>query len=343
MTADSLVIGGQAIEPGTKRIVRLRVTQDLDGGEVAITVHAFRGLQPGPTLGVFGVQHGDEWWAVDLMRRLVGQLDASVMRGNVVVVPVCNPIALGLVQRNTQPESDGPDQNRIWPGTHTWLAESMAKVIDREVLHHLDALLDFHLGPWGSSFGEVFYGIDYPDPQLVQRCHELAVAFGYPSIGKGKVVEIFPGPRSLMGYAGTTLGIPALGVEIGGGGWGTEQERGWFDDAIRGVKNAMRHMGILDEPLDRPARLLTYTRTTRVNPTVGGLLLPERERDQLLREVKKGELLARVISPYTFEELERLEAPYDGWLVYMARSYPVRAGAWGFGVAATEGAEWIEA
>jgi predicted deacylase len=263
------------------------------------------------------------------------------MSGTVLMVPVCNPIALGIGQRNTQHESDGPDQNRIWPGVNTWLAESMTKVIDREVVQRCDALLDFHLGPWGSAFAEVFYGIDYPDQALVQRCRDLALAFGYPAVGQGRVVEVFPGPRSLMGYAGAVLGIPALGVEIGGGGFGREEEQEWEDDTVRGVINVLKKMAVWAGPLARPERLLTYTRKHRVNPRCGGYLVPERRPEKLLREVKKGEILGRIFSPYTFEELEILRAPVDGWIGFMPRTYAIRPGHWGFGIVDADGAEWI--
>ena len=61
--------------------------------------------------------------------------------------------------------------NRVWPGSHTWHAEMMTKVIVREVLTHADALLDFHPSPWGSAMGQVVYGGDYPDGELAERCH----------------------------------------------------------------------------------------------------------------------------------------------------------------------------
>ena len=64
--------------------------------------------------------------------------------------------------------------------------------------------------------------------------------------------------------------------------------------------------------------------------------------DKLQREVKQGELLGKIISPYTFEELERLEAPCDGWLKWVSRPYPVRPGEWALGIADADGAEWIK-
>jgi uncharacterized protein len=339
---DSSTIVLDQVQPGTRRVFRLPVTTDLDGGEVAVWVHALRGVRPGPTLTLIGVQHGDEWKGLEILRQAVEQIDPASINGTVLVVPVANPVAFGNGQRNTQPESDWPDMNRAWPGIHTWLAESITKVIDREVLAQSDVLLDFHPGMWGSAFYAVLYGADYPDRELAQRCHNLGVAFGHRCLGKGKLIQVFPGPRSMRAHAGMKYGIPSLVVEIGGAGFGLEREQGWTNDALRGIRNVMRHLEMIDgEPLEKPERMLIYEHTARVNPTVGGLLLPERDPDELLREVRAGELLGRMVSPYTFEELERLVAPVDGWLYYIARSYTLRPGHWAYGVIAREGAEWI--
>jgi predicted deacylase len=217
----------------------------------------------------------------------------------------------------------------------------MAKAIDREVLRHCDAVLDFHCGSWGAAFGMLHCGSDYPDPDLVKRVLEMAVAFGGPIIHVSEVAGVFPGPRSVLAYSATKLGKPGVAVEVNGAGFGAELEGRWTAEGVTGIKNVMRYLGILDEPLEKPKRILKHTKGVRVNPSVGGLLVPEREPEELGREVKKGELLGRIISPYTFEELERLESPCRGWLRYMARSYPIRPGDWAFGVACAEGAEWI--
>lgn len=337
----TLSVGQHKIQPFTKTAVPLRVTQNLDGGEVTIWTHVIAGARSGPTLGVFCVQHGDEWIGIELVRQLVERLDPSTMSGTVLAVPVCNPVALGLGTRNTQPESDGPDLNRVWPGANTWLAESIAKLLAREVIVHCDGILDFHPGPWGATFADAKYGTDYPNPEVNTRTRDMAIAMGYRCVGKGKVVAHFPGPRSLAGYAGAELGIPALSLPRGGVGFGRTLEQQWIDEDIRGIKNAMRYLGILTEPLEKPERMLIYEQVVRVDPTVGGILKPVNDPDQFLREVKRGEILGRVISPYTFKELECLEAPCNGWIVYFGRTYPVRPGNWSFGLAAAEGAEWI--
>jgi predicted deacylase len=54
--------------------------------------------------------------------------------------------------------------------------------------------------------------------------------------------------------------------------------------------------------------------------------------DAFGREVRRGERLGRIISPLTFEVLEELISPGDGYLAYWARNYPVRPGDWCYGV-----------
>ena len=187
-----LVVGGTPIEPGTKQVVRTRVTQDLDGGEVALYVHAIRGSRPGPTLALTTAQHGDEWFGPMMFRHLIATFDPAEIAGTILAVPVANPVAFGLGQRNTQHESDGPDMNRAWPGLDTWHAETMTKVIAREVLAHADVLLDFHPSPWGSAMGQVVYGGDFPDESLTERSHAMALAFGWKNIGRGRLFRSSP-------------------------------------------------------------------------------------------------------------------------------------------------------
>jgi predicted deacylase len=184
------------------------------------------------------------------------------------------------------------------------------------------------------------YGQDYPDASLVQKSRDIAIAYGYPCVEAVNAIAAFPGPRSLMAYAAMALGIPGIISEVGGAGWGLELESAWLAENVKGTRNVMRHLGILNEPLVRPEKILYCDRTIRVNPTVGGLIIPEHQPDTLLREVRKGELLAQVVSPYTLDTIERLESPCDGWLFYMCRSYPVRPGNWGFGVLPKTNARW---
>lgn len=342
--SNEIELGGTKVAGGSHQVVKLPVTIDLHGGEVAVFVHVFAGKEPGPTLLLTGIQHGDEFMELELFHRIVKKTDPQQLKGNLLVIPVCSPTALRSIERITQVSSDGPDLNRVYPGKFNWIPEQIAKVISSEVLPKADALIDFHYGIWGSGIGFMAHGNDYPDDAVTEKSRLMAHAFGHPIVNRGNFVGVFPGPGSMLGYAGAQLGIPGLAGEIGVAGFSWEIEDHWTKVNERGVRNVMIHMGILDGEMELPERMLFFSKHHRIEPTHGGLLVPEREPEEMGREVKKGELLARVISPYTFEELQRLEAPSDGLLTLIARTYPVRPGDWAFGIAdlSDPDSTWIE-
>ncbi|MGQ0568843.1 MAG: succinylglutamate desuccinylase/aspartoacylase family protein [Armatimonadota bacterium] len=344
-TRDELSIGGHLVGPGERRAIRLPITTGLNGAELALWVHVVRGRTPGPVLTLLSTLHGGEWFSIDVLRQIVRGTDPATLQGAVIAVPVANPPALARQTRNMPDESDSPDLNRIFPGTHTWTSDQLASAIAREVMPQASCLLDFHMGPWGSAFQDILIGDDYPQPGLSDETERLALAFGSPIIRRAKVVSGFPGPKSSIGYAGGVLGIPALGVEVGGVGFGPRLEDIWRQRTVDGVRAVMGALGMIDgAPNPRPSRQLIYRTGHRVNPTKGGFLRSSFGGDALGREVDKGTLLGEVMSPYTLTAIEQLRAPARGLLFYVARDYPVRPGDWAFGIANTEDgtARWVE-
>ena len=233
--------------------------------------------------------------------------------------------------------------NRLWPGGFNWIAEQCAATISRVVLPKVNALIDFHFGMWGNTLGLNTYGDDFPDAKLNEAVRKLAFAYGFPLLHRVHVCAGYPGPRSVMGFAGLKFGIPGFAAEVGGMGFGLEYENKLHDLNQKGVVNVMRHLGMLPGAPELPSKFLDYTVNHRVDPSKGGLLIPEHEPDHILREVKKGEVLARIVSPYTFEEIEKLVAPCDGVLNLVPRTYMVRPGDWAFFVADTTApdSKWV--
>lgn len=338
-----LSIGGQSCQPGTRQVVALPVTTDLSGAQIKLYVYVVHGQEPGPTLALLSTLHGSEFWSIETVRRLVQGLELSRLKGTVLAVAVGNPVALQMLTRATPDESDASDLNRVFPGYNTWITEQLASVITAEVLNNADYLIDFHIGPWGCCMGTIMYGTDF-DEDVFRKSRDLAFAFGYPCIQTGKIASGFPGPRSSCGYAGAVLKRPNLIVEIGGAGFGKAIEEAWYKVNLDGLRNIMIHIGMLEGKLDLPDRYLTWAKRWRVNPSVGGYLFPEIPPNALMRQVAKGEVLGKVISPYTFEVLEELAAPGDGVVFYTARDYPVRPGDWAWGVIDLndEGTKWVD-
>ncbi len=343
--ATRLTLGGQSVQPGTRQAIRLPVTVGLNGAELALWVHAVRGREDGPAVALLSGLHGGEWFCWEALRRLVAGTDPAGLRGTLLVVPIANGPALALNTRNIPDESDSPDANRIFPGPLTWTNDQIVATLCREVLAHATHVLDLHMGPWGSAFQDILIGSEFPKAGVAEESEQLALAFGSPIVRRANVMAGFPGPRSSIGYAGGVLGIPGLGVEVGGAGFGRQVEERWHRATLDGLQAVMGVLGMIeDAPDPRPARQLIYEKAYRVNPKRGGILRSRFRADALATAVERGTLLGEVISPYTFEVLEELRAPADGLLYYVARDYPVHPGDWAFGLASTgEGAvRWVE-
>ncbi len=312
---------------------RYPVTTDLHGGEIRLAVHEITGARDGPTLALLSSLHGGEWLSIEMVRRLVVRLDPAAMAGRVLAVPVGNPAALNHLTRNTPDESDSADLNRIFPGQFTWLADLLARAITEHILKKCQYVIDMHLGLWGSSFYTVVWPKDLPDADQVKRAGIMAHAYGCPMVFHRNVVTEFPGPRSAVGYAGAQLGVVPLVVEIGGAGFAPELEERWIEENVNGMMSVMRAIGMLPGEPIRLERYFHYTRNIRVNPSVAGYLLPEIGPEALTRDAPAGTMAGRVISPYSFEELEVLRAPVRGVWTLIARPYPVRPGYWAYAVA----------
>lgn len=328
--------------------VHLPVARDLTGRMVGIDVIVHQGAQPGPTLTVLSGMHGDEWLHLEFFRRLDAELDPAALRGRVLMVPIANASAFGVQMRNVLHEVDAPDMNRVFPVTprpQNGLPEQLAATLAKEVLARSDALLDFHLGIWGSTLGSSIIGTDFSDAGVRAKCKELALVFGLPLIFEVKMMSVFPGPRAAQAYTGEVLKIPSCGSFHGGAGFDADLEDDWMGANYRGIRNVMRHLGMEDGPIELPERYLSYEVVQRISPKSAGYLLPERRRDVFGRELKEGELLGRILNPFTLETIEELRAPMDGYLAYWARNYPVHPGGWAFAVVPRDhaGTRWIDA
>lgn len=310
-------------------VKRLPVTTDLDGSEIEIVVNEVRGSEPGPTLAIVSALHGSEWLAPIANIDLLSHVDSGTLHGTLLVVPVANPIAFASGTRNIRDESDSPDLNRSFGGKQAWLADQLARVLSEQVLAEADAVIDFHCGPWGAAMDVVGCPSDYSDAELNHRALGLAKAFGRPFIRRVPMVSEFPGPKSMIGYAGEKLGVPAIVAEVGGVGFDAEVESAWKQMLIDGVLGVMVHLGMLDwAQIETTAEFVGAAH--RVNPTLGGMVEPVLGAERLMKPVEEGELLGRVWSPYSFAVVEELRAPVSGVLGMVPTAHPARPGDWAY-------------
>ncbi|MEA2584149.1 MAG: uncharacterized protein QOF33_2234 [Thermomicrobiales bacterium] len=327
-------------EPG-RSWFRVPLTTDLHGGQLNLTVHAVRGAEPGPTVAVVATVHGNEWFYIDVVRRLLDELQPETLRGTVLAVPVANPAAFGQLVRATPDASDTPDLNRTFPGRYNSITEQLAQALDTHVLAHSDYLIQYDCGPWGWAIAEVMYGSDFPDPAVSEKSRDLAVAYGHPVIRAAALMAEHPGPRSMAGFAASRYNIPSILPEIGGSGFGPDVEASWVTANVTGTKSVLQHLGMLPGATPRPERTYICRRRWRVNPSIAGMLEPNLTPEDLGKPVRANDLVGVVRDPYTLEVLEELRAPGDGLLFYVARHQPVRPGDFSIGIMDTENADVV--
>ena len=82
-----------------------------------------------------------------------------------------------------------------------------------------------------------------------------------------------------------------------------------------------------------------------IRPHHGGILVPEVHVPDLAREVPGGTVLGRIYSPYTFELLETITAPFARTLLVLLRDNlaPIHPGAYMYMVGDAATAELLPA
>jgi uncharacterized protein len=336
MTA--LKIAGLEVRPGEQAKALLHVTRTLRG-DLNIPVHVVNGTQSGPVYAVLCNVHGDEAMPLLAALALKRSLDPARMRGAVVFLPVSNPLAFSDFRRESNEQRENTDLHRTFPGNARGsVTEMIAKVLADKVLAQADALLDMHSGGQG---GRIHQRIDLnEEANGTVREQSLALC---RSFGAGVVHVNFLPPSTAVGHL-NARGLPASGVEIGGTYMSAEMTDEFVARAVRGMRNQMKQLGMLDGAPELPASQLLFTRKERkeANPTRGGYIVSNANRiGDLGRRVRKDEVLGVVIDPYTMEEVESLNAPCDGVLFFTRMSGPAEAGAKGYAVADAAGLKEI--
>jgi len=274
------------------------------GFELGLTVLKIEGAQPGPRVGISAMIHGDEIEGLLILRELWRTIDASQLRGSLWLLPVANPLAMEAISRNTP--IDMLDMNRVFPGQPAgWLSEQQAHVIAHGFIDEIDALIDIHAGgtfPW-VDYCYVVNDAAWSRAFLSQLLYQPAASY----------------PGTTATYA-TARGIPVNVVEIGGG---YQDQATHIANGVRGLTNTLRSKGMLAGPVEQRHDQLLMREMTVMRPRNGGVCVP-RQRLVPGTQFDGAQPLADIVSPYTFETLETLVAPYERNIVVLARNYMTR-------------------
>jgi hypothetical protein len=312
-------VAGKTFGPRERGIVRLPVTTMASGQPLEIAVHVRAGAAPAPVAALVAMHHGDEVYALEVLRSVAQRLAGIEPLGTIVLVPMANPTAFEAGTRHTP--LDMMNLNRLFPGRKDgWLTEQLAAALTHALLGRLDLLIDVHSG---ADATEVDYTYTRPrTSDLARRIHELALLAGARALWET------PLPAGTLAGEAERRGIPWCVIESGGSpAFGTQRLAHTVERAV----DVLCAAGVLPGTPRASQAEVVIREGAAVRPSRGGLYVPRHGSEIMGRPIAKGTVVGTVLSPHTFEELEVLSAPYEPSYVMMARTRPSRVHAGDYG------------
>ena len=304
--AEPLALLNAEIAPGTYEQLPWTATELFEGVPVSTPVLVVNGKLPGPTLCLTAAVHGDELNGIEMVRRIMHDLDPQKLSGAVLGVPIVN---LQGFRRSSRYLPDRRDLNRYFPGNPSGSAAArIAYSFFVEVVLHCDALIDLHTG----SFERTNL------PQLRADLRNPDVVTLTQGFGATVILHSSPAEGTLR-YAATAAGIPAVTLEAGGP---SQLELKEVKHGVKGIETLLHTLGMV-----RKMRLWgdpepVYYRSTWVRANRGGILLAD---VSLGSTVRQGDLLGTITDPMN-NATARLYSPYSGRIIGMARNQVVMPG-----------------
>jgi predicted deacylase len=319
---EDITVGEITVKPGRKRRIDLPFARVATGSEESLPIAVINGRSAGPHVWLSGAVHGDELNGVEIVRRVIGELDAKSLRGAVIAVPIVNPLGFMMESRYLP---DRRDLNRSFPGSKRGsTASRLAHLFMDEVVSKCSVGIDLHTATnHRTNIPQIRADLD--DPATLK----LAKAFGAPfsiharlRAGSLRKAAVAMGARVLVYEAGEAHRFNEDAIEMG----------------FNGVMRTLRSMGMIEARLRRaqPTRLIRRTRWLRARR--GGLV---DVRVALGQYVEKGEPVAAISDAFG-RRPTLSKANETGWVIARTLQPVVNSGDALMHIAAETGPELDE-
>jgi predicted deacylase len=297
---------GAEVAPGTRKRLTWTSGAAIEGFASPVPVIVLNGKGAGPVLCLTAAVHGDELNGIEVVRRVLDDIDVEELNGAIIGVPIVN---IQGFYRGTRYLPDRRDLNRYFPGNARGSAATrMAHAFFTEVVRHCSALIDLHTGSLNrTNLPQVRANLNIPS---VSR---MTQAFG------ATVVLHSVGDKGSLRRAATESGIPSVTFEMG------EPMRVQSEQVEHGAKAIETLMYSLGMTRQRrywgdPEPVYYASKWVRVDN--GGILFSD---VALGERVSEGELLGVVTDPISNRQY-RIYAPISGRILGMALNQVVLPG-----------------
>jgi len=305
-TATAMTVLGSLIEPGTAQRLSWSATELFEGVPVSTPVLVVNGALPGPTLCLTAAVHGDELNGIEMVRRVMHDLDPEKLSGAVIGVPIVNVQGF---RRGSRYLPDRRDLNRYFPGNPNGSAAArIAHSFFTNVVAQCDALIDLHTGSFErANLPQIRADLRNPDVlTLTEGFGSMVILHSTPAVGT-------------LRYAATRAGIPAVTLEAGGP---AQLELNEVKLGVKGIETLVNTLGMVKRHRLWSEPEPVYYRSSWVRADNGGILLAD---VSLGSTVRKGDVLGTITDPMNNARTE-LRSPYSGRIIGMARNQVVMPG-----------------
>lgn len=317
-SGEPLILLGTEVPPSTATRLSWSPSQSFEGIAVPTPVLVVNGAKAGPTLCLTAAVHGDELNGIEIVRRVLYNLNEEKLSGAVIGVPIVN---LQGFRRSSRYLPDRRDLNRFFPGNpQESSAARIAYSFFNEVIVHCDALVDLHTGSFHRTNLPQLRA-DLTNPSVLDLTHSFGAT----------VVLHSEGQPGTLRQAAVASGIPAVTLEAGEPMRLQESE---VDHGVRGIQGLLNKMGMYKRSSFWGEPEPVYYKSAWVRADQGGILFSEVE---LGKRVKIAEVLGTVTDPITNVRTE-IVSPYNGRVLGMALNQVVLPGfaAFRIGIQASE-------
>ena len=297
---------GAEVAPGTRKRLTWTSGTAIEGFVVPVPVIVLNGTGPGPVLCLTAAVHGDELNGIEVVRRVLDDIQVDELNGAVIGMPIVN---IQGFYRGTRYLPDRRDLNRYFPGNARGSAATrIAHSLFTEVISHCSALIDLHTGSLNrTNLPQI--RADLRSPAVVR----MTQGFGATVVLHGA------GDAHSLRRAANESGIPSVTFEMG------EPMRVQPEQVEHGAKAVETLLYSLGMTKQRrywgdPEPVYYASKWVRVDN--GGILFSD---VALGERVSEGELLGVVTDPISNQQ-HRIYAPASGRVLGMALNQVVLPG-----------------
>ncbi|WP_250657852.1 succinylglutamate desuccinylase/aspartoacylase family protein [Alkalimarinus coralli] len=316
--AKDLILLGAKVPPGTSTRLAWSPEVAITGLTLPVPVLVVNGKNPGNTLCLTAAIHGDELNGIEVVRRVMYDINPDKLSGSIIGVPIVN---LQGFQRGSRYLVDRRDLNRHFPGDEEGsLASRIAYSLYHEVIAHCDALVDLHTGSLRRTNLPQLRA-DMSNPLVVkftENFDEMVVVHGAGSPG-------------MLRHAAVEAGIPAVTLEIGES---LRLQEGQVESGVKSINSLLDRQGMYSRFFSWGDPEPIYYQSVWIRAERGGILF---SKIGLGDTVEKGEVLGEVTDPIT-NSVSVISAPFTGRVIGMAVNQVVMPGfaAYHLGIKASE-------